>query len=228
MKKIVKLPASLLAMAVIIMIVVHGCKKDETDPSAIKDGDGNTYTSVSIGSQIWLKENLKTTKFNDGTQIPLVTALEDWRELTSPGCCWYDNNAASYKNSYGALYNWFAASSGKLCPTGWHVPSHDEWETLVNNLGSNTAGGQLKEMGTTHWLSPNEGASNSTGFTALPGGQRAKYGSYSNMGSTGYWWTSTQYSSSNAHYHIIYHNYAYADDCDWDKEYGLSVRCIKD
>ena len=116
--------------------------------------------------------NLKTTKYNDGTSIPNVTNDTSWSNLTTGAYCWY-NNDVSYKNPYGALYNWYAVNTGKLAPKGWHVPSDAEWTTLITYLGGESiAGGKLKEAGTTHWLSPNTEATNSTGFSALPGGRR--------------------------------------------------------
>jgi uncharacterized protein (TIGR02145 family) len=125
----------------------------------VSDIDGNYYKTIQIGSQIWMAENLKTTRYNDGSNIPLVTDNTAWSNLTTPGYCWYNNDAATYKNVYGALYNWYAVNTGKLCPSGWHVPSEYEWTLLVNYLGGvYAAGGKLKETGTTHWYSPNAGA----------------------------------------------------------------------
>jgi uncharacterized protein (TIGR02145 family) len=193
---------------------------------SVSDNDGNTYKTIQIATQTWMAENLKTTKLNDGTAIPLVTDGTAWALLSTPGYCWYDNNDPVYKASYGAIYNWYAVNTGKLCPTGWHVPSDPEWTTLTNNVGGETiAGDKLKETGVTHWLTPNTEATNQSGFTALPGGYRDNYGSYYHNGDYGYWWSVTEYSASKAYYRFIISSgivtvYYY-------KEYGLSVRCLK-
>ncbi|MBI5010148.1 MAG: fibrobacter succinogenes major paralogous domain-containing protein, partial [Bacteroidia bacterium] len=137
----------------------------------VSDIDGNVYQTVTIGTQVWMKENLKTTKLNDGIALPNVIDNAAWAALTTTGYCWYNNDATTYKSTYGALYNWYAVNTGKLCPIGWHVPSDDEWTLLTTFRGGySVAGGKLKETGTLHWTSPNTGATNETGFTALPGG----------------------------------------------------------
>ena len=119
----------------------------------VTDDDGNVYHSVTIGTQVWMVENLKTTKYNDGTSIPLVTDATDWHNLLTPGYCWNNNDEATYKATYGALYNWYTVNTGNLCPTGWHVPGDAEWTTLTTYLGGeDVAGGKLKEVGITHWL----------------------------------------------------------------------------
>ncbi len=167
-----KRPLDLIHLSLIcalLLFLATGCKKSNEEPSEIKDGDGNVYTSVKIGTQTWLSENLKTTKFNDGTPIPLVTDNNEWKNLATPGYCWYGNDEATHKNVYGALYNWHAVSTGKLCPKGWHVPSSDEIDVLDIFIG-NDVGGKLKETGTTHWRAPNTGANDQYGFRALPGG----------------------------------------------------------
>ena len=130
---------------------------------SVNDVDGNTYNVVAIGTQVWMAENLKTTKYKNGTAIPLITDLTAWMSLTTPGYCWYDA-------TYGALYNFYTLSTGSLCPTGWHIPSDAEWTTLTDYLGGETvAGGKLKETGTAHWTTPNSGATNAFGFKGLPG-----------------------------------------------------------
>jgi len=140
------------------------CKKkdDNNNPTTtagkVTDIDGNVYDTVKIGTQIWIIENLKTTKYNDGTSIPMVTDSAAWINLTTPGYCWHKNTSASYKNTYGALYNWYAVNTGKLAPKGWHVPSDAEWTTLITYLGGDSiAGGKMKETGMSHWFSPNTG-----------------------------------------------------------------------
>ena len=162
----------------------------------LTDIDGNAYKAIKIGNQVWMYENLKTTKLNDGTAIPLVTTSAAWGNLTTPGYCWYNNDEASNKNVYGALYNWYTINTGKLCPAGWHVPTVAEWTTLTTFLGGESvAGGKLKETGIAHWKSPNTGASNETGFTALPGGFRDFDGVFAQIYNSGCWWSATEYNT---------------------------------
>jgi len=123
------------------------CKKKDNNnptPSTVTDIDGNVYHIVAIGTQVWMAENLKTTKYNDGTFIPLVTDSTAWGNLSTPGYCWYNNDAATYKNTYGALYNWFTVNTGKLSPKGWHIPSDTEWETLITYLGGESLAGGIR------------------------------------------------------------------------------------
>ena len=191
------------------------------------DSDGNIYNAITIGTQIWLLENLKTTKYNDGTDIPLVTTTASWINLTTPAYCWYNNDASTYKADYGALYNWYTVNTGKICPIGWHVPIKTEWETLITYVGGVSAIGKLKETGTAHWINPNEGATNESGFTAFGGGYRTSVGAFGQLGQSGIWWAAatngiytgfnlflTNYSSQSVYY-------------DNGKSYGHSVRCLK-
>jgi len=224
----------LLGVAVVGMWFLAGCSaKNPTGPNGantVTDIDGNAYRTVTIGTQVWMAENLKTTRYNDGTVIPLVTDLTAWSNLTTPGYCWY-NDSAIYGNTYGALYNWFAVNRGKLAPPGWHVPTDSEWTVLSTYLGGDSvAGGKLKEAGTTHWLSPNTGATNATGFTALPGGIRSYDGTFYGIGGDGYWWSATAYaydarnSWQRTMYYAttnVYHGYE-------DTHQGFSVRCVRD
>lgn len=201
----------------------------------VKDIDGNVYKTITIGTQTWMAENLKTTKFNDGTEIPLATISgNEWADhtvaaLTSPLYCWLYDSAVIYKNRYGAFYNGYSINAGDLCPTGWHIPSDTEWTILTTYLGGeNVAGGKLKEEGTTHWNSPNNGATNETGFTARGGGSISDNGSNWDIGYNGYWWSSTINDETylwtrliNNNVPNIYRRYA-------DKHIGYPVRCIKD
>lgn len=213
-----------------------------TATDAVVDVEGNIYTTVTIGTQIWMAQNLKTTKYNDGSDIPNVTVNGTWGSQTQGAYCWYNNDAATYKATYGALYNWYtadnnastkvASNGGKnICPTGWHVPSDAEWITLTNFLGGlNVAGGKLKETGTTHWSDPNTGATNSSGFTALPGGFR--YYDDGTFGSIGYhsYWLSTSLDSN-----YPYRPYTYCASYNLNnfsrfneyKTLGCYVRCLK-
>ncbi len=216
----------------LVLLFAFGCKKSE-DPepmpvTTVTDADGNIYHTVTIGSQTWLVENLRTTKFNDGTPVPLVTSGSAWIALSTPGYCWL-NNDVGYKNIYGALYNWFAVSSGKLAPTGWHVATDDEWEILVTFLGGEAeAGGKLKEAGLHHWASPNEGADNSTGFTGLPGGARdGTTGFFASLGTQCDFWTISEYGAPLAlDRSLFYYDAAVSSGADSKKD-GNSVRCIK-
>lgn len=216
----------------LILALTTSCQKDEEPSDKITDKDGNVYTSVSIGTQVWMVGNLKTTKFNDGTAIQLVTDDSEWKNLTSSAFCYYDNDALMYKDDYGPLYNWFAVNSGKLCPSGWHVPSYDEWWTqLINTLGVGSIGDKLKETGTTHWKSPNIGANNETGFTALPGGFRTGFdGEFILIGSSGYWWTTTDLAGNKtlAWHCEIMRGYSDLFSDYQNKKDGYSVRCVKD
>jgi uncharacterized protein (TIGR02145 family) len=174
--------------------------------------------------------NLKTTKYNDGTTIPLVTDGAAWVALSTPGYCWYNNDAATYKATYGALYNWYTVNTGKLCPTGWHVPTNAEWTTLTTYLGGESvAGGKLKESGTAHWDSPNTGATNETGFSALPGGLRDQLngGPFINIGFGGYWRSSNEYIGYDAQYWGMFSDRSYVWTINADKRSGYSVRCLK-
>jgi len=210
-----------------------------TSSAPVTDVDGNTYSSIKIGTQVWLAENLKTTKYNDGSKITLVTDNNSWANLFTEAYCWYNNDQLTYGNTYGALYNWYAVNTGKLCPTGWHVPSDDEWKTLEINLGMTQAeanihgsrgtdeGGKLKETGTMHWNSPNTGATNESGFTALPGGYRIT-GSFFNNGYWGIWHTtSTELISDNGWTREMFHNQAKIWRRNGGKDGGFSVRCLR-
>jgi uncharacterized protein (TIGR02145 family) len=197
------------------------------------DGDGNHYATVTIGTQVWTVENMKTTKYNDGSDIALVTDNTAW---TTAGAayCWYNNDIAN-KVIYGALYNWFAvdaASNGgkNIAPTGWHVPSDAEYTTLTTYLGGETvAGGKMKESGTTHWTSPNTSATNESGFTALPGGYRdSGDGTFYSVGGYGYYWSSSAIDATYAWLRYLYYSDATAYSFYGSKANGFSVRCVRD
>jgi trimeric autotransporter adhesin len=197
----------------------------------VTDIEGNRYNTVVIGTQTWMAENLKTTKYNDGTDIPLVADSVSWVNLTTPAYCWYNNNEATNKNIYGALFNWYTINTGKLCPTGWHAPSDIEWTTLTDFLGGlNVAGGKLKEAGKSHWKSPNTGATNESGFSGLPAGYRAYSAGYLDLLHIGDFWSSTIYPLWNAALdRILASNIAsvYIGNPPNRKD-GKSVRCVKD
>ncbi len=196
--------------------------------SSVKDYEGNTYNTVKIGNQCWLRENLKSTKLNDSTSIPnVISGGTTWAGLTTPAYCWYNNDYATYGSVYGALYNWYTVNTGKLCPLGWHVPSDAEWTQLSDYLGGEgIAGGKLKEAGTTHWNSPNTGATNTSGFTALPGGGQLY--DFGQLGDLGNWWASNSLDIENA-WTIDLRSYNSEILIDGNiKKIGFSVRCVKD
>jgi len=190
--------------------------------------DGQIYKAVTIGDQVWMAENLKTTKYNDYTDIPHITDSAEWDNLTSPGYCWYNNDETTNKDTYGALYNWYTVGSNKLCPVCWHIPSDAEWITLETYLGSMSfAGGKMKETGTTHWISPNTGATNESGFTALPGGHRYFNGSFDYVGNKGFWWSSTENIPGYAWGRLMSFNSRIVNRFSLSMTFGVSVRCIK-
>jgi len=194
----------------------------------VRDVDKNYYHFVTIGSQVWMTDNLKTTRLRDSTLIALAEDNSTWNNLTVPGYCWYDNNKDDNRNIYGALYNWSTVSSGKLCPTGWHVPTDVEWTILTDRLGGEAlAGGKLKESSSVYWKVPNAGATNETLFSALPGGYRVNAGEYGNIGSYGNWWCSTSVNSTVAYYRYLYYGNGTATKSYISQKYGLSVRCLK-
>lgn len=219
-------------------IVIHDTVFPPQIVYAVKDLDGNGYTADTIGDQIWLGENLRTTTYNDGTLIPYVT-IGDWFYAWD-AYCWYSQNP---NLGYGALYNWYVVNTGKLCPIGWRVPSDDDWKTLFVYLGGTATmvkgdtnfyylgiGGKLKETGEEHWQSPNTGATNKSGFTALPGGGIFLL-SFSELSQTAIWWTSSPPTGRYFSLTWVYVNFnsdnVYMDKhgYSWDK--GFSVRCIK-
>ncbi len=210
---------------------------DITKPPTVTDYDGNVYTIITIGTQEWLGENLKTTHYSDGTPIPNLTADEDWEVDSSGAYCWYDNDIG-YKNPYGALYNWYAVNNAHglayfekdgIQDEGWRIPTKDDWETLVSYLGgSDVAGGKLKETGFEHWESPNTDATNESGFTALPGGSRYFEGQFTVMGENGYYWASTEYNETFSYHYLLYNINGTIARAIYYKENGYSVRCIKD
>lgn len=195
----------------------------------VTDADGNNYNTVTIGTQCWMQQNLKTTKYRDNTPIQTTTDNAAWVALTVGGYCDY-NNTPSYSDTYGRLYNFYAVVDTRhLCPTGWHVPTDGDWTTLTTYLGGvNVAGAKLKETGTSHWQSPNAGATNETGFTLLPAGNRYGTGTYGSLGVSGNMSTSTARDATT--YWLRYFNYnstAVVKDFD-DNTDAFSVRCIKD
>jgi uncharacterized protein (TIGR02145 family) len=214
----------------------------------VTDIDGNIYSTVKIGDQVWTVENLRTTRFNDGTPIPHITGDAEWENLTTPGYCFYNNTSnADTINKMGALYNWYAASSPKLAPTGWHVPDTTEWKTLVSYLianGYNWDGTTIEDKtakslaAKTDWTAYTSlGAigndltkNNASGFTAYPGGSRYFSGFFYDFGFYGLWWSTTEYDAANGFYRYLdyRHSYLHFDGNGDRKTCGLSVRLLKD
>jgi uncharacterized protein (TIGR02145 family) len=196
----------------------------------LKDIDGNIYRTVAIGNQVWMAENLKTTKYSDNSNIPDASGNNTWSSLSTPGYCWYDNNAASYKGPFGALYNWYTVKTAKLCPSGWHVPTDSEWSNLTTFLGGeNVAGKKLKEAGAgLLWISLNPETSNSSGFTARPGGARDSDGSFHSLAGYCGFWSSTENNKDEAIARDLQNDLNEVGSGGVDKKTGFSVRCIKD
>jgi uncharacterized protein (TIGR02145 family) len=216
------------SIIVVISALVVCCNKEDKPPDPVPDYEGNIYKTVRIGNQIWMAENLKSTLFNEGSEIPLVTNSTEWRDISTSAYCWYNNDDLSNKSIYGALYNGYATATGKLCPVGWHIPNHDEWEQLRISLGDTITGGsKLKETGTTHWIT-NKDAVNSVGFVALPAGIRYFEGSFTAISHFTGFWSSSEFDTNSLWYLSLYAGDAYVIMNKVSKNYGLSVRCIKD
>jgi len=233
----------LLAVKIINDPLGETCSSNPT----VTDYDGNVYNTVQIGNQCWMKENLKVTHYPNGDAIPNITDNNYWGNLadinTYDAYCYYNNNANSEADAYGALYTYAAAIADNwqkdndtqdttggqgICPDGWHLPTDTEWAELEDYLGKNIAGGRMKEIGTTHWNTPNNDATNLSGFSAFPGGNRNFYnGTFSHLGFNGYWWSATE-SGSGAYSRNLYYIYTYVNSYNYDKSYGFSVRCVRD
>jgi len=195
----------------------------------VTDADGNLYVAIKIGDQVWMAENLRTTKYNDETDILNITGDNQWKVNETTGAyAWYDNEESNGE-IYGAIYNWIAVETGKLCPTGWRVPSDADWTELTDYAGGlEVAGGKLKETGTEHWADPNEGATDEYEFGALPGGTRFVLdGTFRNIGEIGFWWTSTP-DGANRYYRAMGYDVANVTRWRTSDTAGMSVRCIKE
>jgi len=221
---------TLNAMIIFLMFLSFSSKSITQESSVtVKDIDGNVYNTVVIGTQVWMKENLKTTKYNDGSLIPNLTNNRDWSDDTIGAYCWYNNDEASYKNPYGALYNCYAVETGKLCPKGWHLPSNAEWALLTDYLGGGSiAGIKLKETGYSHWIRAKNEATNESGFTALPGGQRKWDGYFLSLGEYGCWWSIGENRNNTELYMKNDGDFAYSMGMALNDNFGFSVRCVKD
>ena len=245
MKKIITISVLIL----IVILVINGCKKDNNSPNpyngkstavfnssvtygTLTDQDGNIYKTVTIGTQTWMAENLRTTKYRDGSAISNVTNDIAWQILTTGAYCNYNNTeSVDTIATNGRLYNWYAATDSRnIAPTGWHVPTDAEWTTLITYLGGDSvAGGKMKEIGTTHWASPNTGATNESGFSAVPVGSRIGYsGEFSSLVYGDDYWSSTQSEASSAWNCSLFSDYTYCRLWAYDKTFGSAVRLVKD
>jgi uncharacterized protein (TIGR02145 family) len=216
-----------ISLIIIACSFFQSCHKEKNGLPV--DGDGNTYDTIVIGNQTWLKQDLKTTKYNNEVSIPLVTDDNQWASMSSAAFCWYQNDP-EFKDDYGALYNWWAVNVSFLCPVGYHAPNDEEWNILINYLGGEEiAGGKLKVIGTQFWYPVNP-ATNESGFTAMPGGWRSHDdGSFNSMRYDGYWWSLSPGISENYGSRLnMNHSLINTRLTCWFKKSGFSVRCIKD
>ena len=206
----------------------------------VTDIDGNVYRTVTIGTQVWMAENLKVTHYRNGDAITNVTDSATWAGLTTGAYCEYDNNPNNVA-VYGRLYNWYAVSDSRnIAPVGWHVPSDEEWKQLEMYIGMSqiqadaehwrgtNEGGKLKESGTTHWSSPNTGATNESGFSALPVGFRFVDGGYRELSMNVNFWTSTAWDGSVAWHRFLYYINSDVYRGHDSYRYGFAIRCVKD
>jgi uncharacterized protein (TIGR02145 family) len=234
-----------------VVIIAYSCSTSNDDNGnsntinvpgpIVTDIDGNVYQSVTNCNQTWTKQNLNVSKYSDGTPIPQVQDETQWANLTTGAWCYFNNTTAN-GTTYGKLYNWYAVAGiydsasatnpalrKKLAPTGWHVPTDAEWTQVTNCLGGESvAGGKMKSTGTSLWQSPNTAATNESDFTGLPGGSRNGNGSFYAIGSSGFWWSSSEESTATAMERYLNYNdsnvYRYANS-KWN---GYSVRCLRD
>ena len=232
----IALPEIVLGIIPIIITVLFSCcsPRDESIDDYLEslpkvdDAEGNSYPYIELFGKYWFVTNLKTTLFNDTTTIPHIVIDEQWGSTDNAAFCWYNNNP-EMANTYGALYNWHAVNSGKLCPQGWRVPTEEDWQQLIDSLGGEkVAGGKLKIKGTEFWEGNNNGASNSSGFRALPGGYRNLSGEFKHLGEYGFWWSSSVFDDNNAWYRSLYYYSERTYRNYFRKTIGYSVRCVKD
>lgn len=243
--KNLKFCSLLIVFMFFLIIIAVSCKKEKNNnnivvPSgAVADIDGNIYYFDTVGTIIFMKQDLRVKHFSNGdkiydgnlaAEIPNVTDNTAWGALTTPGWCYY-NNDPNNRAVYGILYNWWAACDNrKVCPVGWHVPSNAEWTAFSNSLGGDAvSGGKMKEAGTAHWQAPNTGATNESGFTGLPIGARNYNGSsFDNIGTSGAWWSTTMSSGLGPYYFCLETMYASVNRGGTFVNSGLGIRCFKD
>jgi uncharacterized protein (TIGR02145 family) len=201
-----------------------------TNPGAGVTFDGYTYSSIILGNgQEWMAENLRTTSYANGDPIPNVTDDTQWQNLTTGAWSFYNNNSI-YENPYGKVYNWYSVVDPRnVCPTGWHVPTDAEYTILTDYLGGQAvAGGKMKSNGTQYWINPNTDATNESNFSGLPGGSRVNAGSFSNNGGYGFWWSSTEDLTGFPWNRYLVYSGGQVGRNLTNKEFGLSVRCLRD
>ncbi len=215
---------ALLAVLMVAMITSFGVSQSI---SQVTDYDGNKYKTVVIGNQEWMAENLNVEHYRNGDVIPQVQSNEDWADLKTGAWCYYENKTSNEK-TYGKLYNWYAVNDYcGLAPEGWHIPSDAEWTQLTDYLGGyKAAGGKLKA--TTLWTSPNTEAINSSGFTAFPGGLRDFVGSFTTIGESGWFWSSSKYYTDSSWLRRMVYGSSNVHLFVTNKGEGLSVRCVRD
>jgi uncharacterized protein (TIGR02145 family) len=186
------------------------------------------YETVKIGNQTWMKKNLDVTTYRNGDPIPQVSDPKKWAELKTGAWCYFDNDS-SHGRIYGKLYNWYAVNDPRgLAPEGWHLPGDKDWNALDSSLGGyEIAGGKMKETGTSHWLAPNKGATNKSGFTGLPGGYRYLNGKFYDLGASASWWNTEEASAESAWAHGLSYESEIAGADGGYKQNGFSVRCVK-
>jgi len=218
------------------IILFQGCRKYDTvindyvPPAGptVTDIDGNVYEVITIGNQTWMKENLQVTHFNNGDPILMVTDQSEWINQSSAAYCNYknSNNIASL---FGRLYNWHAINDKRrIAPEGWHIPTNEDWMELEFHYGGVLTAGPLKETGTRYWASPNVGATNESGFTALPGGSRLDSTGFNDNGTRGYWWTTGESFAHFGWFRTMSYDESTLKPAYTSKTTGLSIRCIKD
>jgi len=230
-------------------MLANSCKKDNDNNKQIKDIDGNVYHSITIGTQVWMVENLKATKYNDGTDLPNVTNEFEWNVLSTPAYCWYNNDYENYGSIYGALYNWYVidpSNPRKIAPKGWHVPTDAEWTTMETHLissgfnfdGTTNDNKIAKSLASKYGWNVSESVGsigntdyphyrNKTGFTALPAGDRYN-GKYSGVLDYSSWWSVTERDEESVFYRYLLFRYTNIYRDFEAKVDGLYVRCIKD
>jgi uncharacterized protein (TIGR02145 family) len=229
-------------LAALVLLLAISCKKESSTiqssliigNSTTSDDMTNIYAPVKIGTQVWMTKNLNVSRYRNGDRIPQVKSPAKWAALTTGAWCWYKNDSATGA-IYGKLYNWYAVHDPRgLAPAGWHVPSDTEWTRLTSFLGGVlVAGGKMKstgtiEAGTGLWYAPNADATNSSGFTGLPGGYRSDQGIFDIIGTYGYWWSSTEYSSGGAWIRYLYNGGGSISKGGSSESLGCSVRCLRD
>lgn len=214
-----------------VIIFITACKKNSIPAPVpyLTDIDGNAYDLIKIGTQTWMKQNLKTTRYKNGDLIQNENDPTVWASLTTGVWCYYANVTAN-GTVYGKLYNWYAVNDPRgLAPAGYHIPSDAEWTTLSTGLGGDlVAGDAMKETGTAHWTTPNTGATNISGFTALPGGGRNGDGTFEHIGNYGFWWSATESNTYFAGTLHLFSGNGFISMVTNFKQLGFSVRCLKD